>query len=73
MITQQEMEELRQDCLASIKQEEQHECLMRSDLEYFLDCSNYQSVVQELIAWKKQAKMYDRCIHDLIDILKDEL
>ena len=73
MITQQEMEELRQDCLASIKQEEQHECLMRSDLEYFLDCSNYQSVVQELITWKKQAKMYYRCIYELMDIVKDEL
>ena len=46
MITQQEMEELHQDCLTSIKQEEQHECLMRSDLDYFLDCSNYPSVVQ---------------------------
>ena len=67
------MEELRQDCLTSIKEEEQHECLMKSDLDYFLDRSNYPSVVQELITWKKQAKMYDRCIHDLIAILKDEL
>ena len=73
MITQQEMEELRQDCLASLKEEEQHKCLMRSDLDYFLDCSNYQSVVQAVIAWKKQAKMYDRCIYELMDIVKDEL
>ena len=73
MITPQEMEELRQDCLTSLKEEEQHKCLMRSDLHYFLNHSNYPSVVQELIAWKKQAKMYDRCIYELMDIVKDEL
>ena len=73
MITQQEMQELRQDCLNQAREDEMHECMMRSDLDYFLAKSNYNDALDSLVILKSEAEMYDRCIHELIEAMQDEL
>ena len=73
MITQHDMEELRQDCLQASREDEMHECLMRSDLDYFLAKSNYNNALDSLVTLKSEAKMYDRCIKDLMKCLEYEL
>ena len=58
MITQQEMNELREDAKTEAFESWNHEYYMQTDWEYFCSHTNYYDVVEALEEFKKQATRY---------------
>jgi len=69
MITGEEKEQMRQDCL----QDDFYTKQMRINNEFFEEMSNRANVVKELDTFKKECKRFDRDFNIELEYLKDEL
>jgi len=59
-VTQDEMDEMRRDCIAQDREDEQHECKMRTDYEYFFENSVAQEIVELREELIKACDKYDQ-------------
>jgi len=70
MVSQEDMEEMRQSMLLEAKEREQYECMM-SNIDCFMESDVVAEAITKLKEIKELCKMYNHDFSEVVDGMKD--